>query len=335
MKAYQQCISKGSSLTLSECIKICQMEDATHRQVQTLRPDIKPQPELQDNPTSVHKVNNFYHSWGRSSFRGRGSHRGSRYSTSTWGNHHNSSHTCGNCGNPQHKYRSECKSFKVECYLCHRRGHFAHMCRTYPMQDQNDVKHIDTNEEENPQSEHCEQDYTTPFFLRKEEGIKSTVKSLITTKVHYIHNKDAEHIRPLWLLQSPNSDIAKTECEVDTGAGCNIMPLHKAQQHFSKEWLDALDQPRVHIEAYGGQPIYSLGSCVVYLHIDNKVFPTIFEVTDTPGPIILGRKHAKAMGYVQYPAIKPPDITTRSLLHKVCADTTCNFKPKTDIKNVT
>ena len=28
-KAYQQCISKGSSLTLSECIKICQMEDAT------------------------------------------------------------------------------------------------------------------------------------------------------------------------------------------------------------------------------------------------------------------------------------------------------------------
>ena len=59
----------------------------------------------------------------------------------------------------------------------------------------------------------------------------------------------------------------------------------------------------------------------VYLHIKNKVFPTIFEVTDTPGPIILGRKHAKAMGYVQYPAIKSLDITTRSLLHKVCTDT--------------
>ena len=32
-KAYQQCILKGSSLTLNECIKICQTEDATHRQV--------------------------------------------------------------------------------------------------------------------------------------------------------------------------------------------------------------------------------------------------------------------------------------------------------------
>ena len=38
-KAYQQCILKGSSLTLNECIKICQTEDATCRQVQALHPE--------------------------------------------------------------------------------------------------------------------------------------------------------------------------------------------------------------------------------------------------------------------------------------------------------
>ena len=38
-KAYQQCISKGSSLTLNECIKIYQTEDATCRQVQALHPE--------------------------------------------------------------------------------------------------------------------------------------------------------------------------------------------------------------------------------------------------------------------------------------------------------
>ena len=38
-KAYQQCISKGSNLTLDECIKICQTQDATHRQVQALCPE--------------------------------------------------------------------------------------------------------------------------------------------------------------------------------------------------------------------------------------------------------------------------------------------------------
>ena len=35
-KAYQQCISKGSSLRLDDCIKICHIEDATWRQVQAL-----------------------------------------------------------------------------------------------------------------------------------------------------------------------------------------------------------------------------------------------------------------------------------------------------------
>ena len=51
-KAYQQCILKGSSLTLNECIKICQTEDATHRQVQALCPESS---DCTDS-TSVHKL---------------------------------------------------------------------------------------------------------------------------------------------------------------------------------------------------------------------------------------------------------------------------------------
>ena len=60
-------------------------------------------------------------------------------------------------------------------------------------------------------------------------------------------------------------------------------------------------QAQKHIEAYGGQSVHSLGSCVLYLHIDNKVFPTIFEVTNTPGLMILGRIEVTAMGYIQFP----------------------------------
>ena len=53
-KAYQQCILKGSSLSLDDCIKICQMEDATCRQVQALCP------ESSDcsNSTQIHKISN-------------------------------------------------------------------------------------------------------------------------------------------------------------------------------------------------------------------------------------------------------------------------------------
>ena len=68
----------------------------------------------------------------------------------------------------------------------------------------------------------------------------------------------------------------------------------------------ALDPPRVHIKAYSGQAVHSLGSCILYLHIDIKMFPTIFEVTNTAGPILLGRRHVKAMGYVNFPKIRQP-----------------------------
>ena len=52
--------------------------------------------------------------------------------------------------------------------------------------------------------------------------------------------------------------------------------------------------------------MHSLGSCVLQLHINNKVFPTVFEVTNTPGLKILGRIQAKAMGYMQFPQIRWP-----------------------------
>ena len=51
-QAYQQCISKGSSLSVSECIKIYQTGDATCRQVQALHPESS---DCGDS-TSVHKL---------------------------------------------------------------------------------------------------------------------------------------------------------------------------------------------------------------------------------------------------------------------------------------
>ena len=84
----------------------------------------------------------------------------------------------------------------------------------------------------------------------------------------------------------------------------------------------------MHIEAYGGQSIHSLGSCVLHLHIDNKVFPTVFEVTNMPGPIILGRVQAKAMRYVQFPQIQQPHTlnTSEYTSTKWCTNKTPNTK---------
>ena len=73
--AYQQCILKGSSLSPNECIKICQVEDATHRQVQALCPESS---DCTDS-TPVHKIAQYSHRQGRHSFRDRGAYQGGMF----------------------------------------------------------------------------------------------------------------------------------------------------------------------------------------------------------------------------------------------------------------
>ena len=134
--------------------------------------------------------------------------------------------------------------------------------------------------------------------------------SVSSAKVHHMHNKDTEHIRPLWVAQSQGSQVSQTDYEDDTRACCNILPAQRAQQLFGQEWLRILGMPRVQIEAYSGQSEHSLGSYVLHLHVDNKAFPTVFEVTNMTWLIILGRAKAKSMGYIEFPKINWPHTFT-------------------------
>ena len=60
----------------------------------------------------------------------------------------------------------------------------------------------------------------------------------------------------------------------------------------------------------------------------------MFEVTDTTGPIILGRRQARAMGYVQFPWLIEPHTfkTSTATLKKVCAKVTHTPEATEDCK---
>ena len=134
-KAYQQCISKGSSLSPIECIRICQTEDATCRQVQALHPEST---DCGDS-TSIHKLTQYPKQQGRPSYRGRGAFRGSRPScrgspaTGAWPQRqdyrHSTETACEQCGSGPHRFIEECRAINQECYYCGRLGHFSKVCR--------------------------------------------------------------------------------------------------------------------------------------------------------------------------------------------------------------
>ena len=134
-----------------------------------------------------------------------------------------------------HRAGEECRAAGQECLYCGRIGHFSKVCKqklNYQQSDKTAVKHIDT-EEQPP--DYFQSEYTTPYFIANEQA-KAPIKCLKTTaKVHHIQDRDTEHIRPLWVSQSKGATVLQTNCEVDTGAGCNILPAHKAQQLFGQE----------------------------------------------------------------------------------------------------
>ena len=43
------------------------------------------------------------------------------------------------------------------------------------------------------------------------------------------------NIKPLWILWSQNFPVQQIDCEVDTGAGCNVLPAYKAGVLFGQE----------------------------------------------------------------------------------------------------
>ena len=75
---------------------------------------------------------------------------------------------------------------------------------------------------------------TAQVLIIVSEGEVTSILDLFWL-LHHIQDKDTQHIRPLSVAQSRGSQAFQTDCEVNTGAGCNILPANKAQQLFGHE----------------------------------------------------------------------------------------------------
>ena len=78
--------------------------------------------------------------------------------------------------------------------------------------------------------------YSTPYFVSKEELPHMTCNSLKTVQVSRLGAyEQSEHIQPAWIAQSQNSKKYQLDIKIDTAAGCNVMPLYKVQELFGQE----------------------------------------------------------------------------------------------------
>ena len=176
---------------------------------------------------------------------------------------------------------------------------------------------LEAQDYNHPQSQESLQDYnqsaetaqyTTPYFITREELPQVECNSLKTVQISRLGaNEQSEHIGPAWIAQSQNSKKHQVDIEIDTGAGCNVMPLYKVHELFGQEWLvQRLSPPTVRIKAYGDQEVKVIGSIVLYIYTSEKTDKVVWQVTDTTGVPVLGRVQAKLMKYISYPEIQAP-----------------------------
>ena len=82
-------------------------------------------------------------------------------------------------------------------------------------------------------------DYPPPFFISRNEPRtpQTSVKMLHTEviEVYQLSERNSEHIRPTWILKSRDLSIEQIDCEVDTGAGCNVIGYNQAKELFDQE----------------------------------------------------------------------------------------------------
>ena len=129
-----------------------------------------------------------------------------------------------------------------------------------------------------------------------------------------INDTSSKHIKPLWLSTASGGPIYEVECEIDSGAGCNVMPLYLHKSLFGDK---SLTPTSVQIFRYGESPVANLGACTFAIHTGDRQQPQMAtcQVTDTRGYLIPGRKTARQVGHIAFPEVTLPSLTSTPQIH--------------------
>lgn len=249
--AYTKCVDKGRDLTYDEAVKIIRNEEEIRRQVEFTRPELKhsTEPRMSDvhqmvpeAPREDHYMNDEQVLKMHSRTRSPKQHSPKRGTTSTPG--------CQYCGYHRTHPREQCFASGKECRTCGKKGHFQKMCRSRASPKKYTESRLDTLEKQikqltttlhrtlsppsSPDKEYVDciaQDYTDIELPETR-----FVKKLTSHPVYQLQERgDTEQMRPIWMSKTRNSTITELTCEVDTGAGCNVMSLKQAKELYQSE----------------------------------------------------------------------------------------------------
>ena len=235
-RAYRKCLDLKADETKAIYIETVLKDRATNDFVKQ---------KFGDHSADVHALHS-RKQYGKKFDKGKSSHPSSS----------GSGKQCLSCGTYKHFKKEDCNVYKkgIVCNKCHKKGHLAKMCMS------GSAAKPSTSSVKEMQAQPTQFQPPPPYDTQGLPGVQFC--NLKSTEVKAIHSLA---LRPIWLKTEPNGKLHELQCEVDSGAGCDVMPWPVYTALYGNK---KLDKPTTRITAYGGVPVQSYGSCVSSAHLE-------------------------------------------------------------------
>ena len=119
----RKCIARGNDLTFAKAKEIARSDEATQIQLKAMTDTTTPKQE-EGEVNAISKGNGRGNKSHQKYTGGRGSRR-----------HDNNPRQCYQCGDTSHTKGQQCPAIGVECFNCHKRGHFSRVCKSKTRSD--------------------------------------------------------------------------------------------------------------------------------------------------------------------------------------------------------
>lgn len=170
---------------------------------------------------------------------------------------------CDNCGYQHMENLESCPALRKECLKCGKRNHFIAKCKS------KEVKAADLEDEE-----------ASEMYQTDVAAVELDDSQLVTLK-----------------LESGNF----VRFQPDTGAQCDVMPLHIYKKASKDETLEKVTRTEASLVAYGGSKVKVIGFVSIRVWRNERSFRLDCRlVNNAKLHPILGIKSCLAMGIIQY-----------------------------------
>ena len=175
----RKCIARGNDLTFAKAKEIARTDEATQMQLKAMTDNTPKQEEGEVNAMSKGNGpgNQSYHKY----TSGRGSKR-----------HDNNPRQCHRCGDTSHTKGEQCPAIGIECFNCHKRGHFSKVCKSKTRSD------VMTLKKEQPDDITSECSSYDKVFLGNPRQLQylNDRKHRAAKKPQQSHDRNTSHSRP-------------------------------------------------------------------------------------------------------------------------------------------